>query len=386
MSQSHRLPEGGRVDRGAPIEFTFNNETYQGYRGDTLASALLANGVHLVARSFKYHRPRGIVAAGSEEPNALIQLDEGARTAPNLLATQTELYDGLVAKSVNCWPSVDFDLRAATGLISRFLPPGFYYKTFMWPRKLWPLYEHQLRKAGGYGVSPEEPDPDRYDKHNAHCDVLVVGGGPAGLAAALEAGRSGARVILADEQNEFGGSLLGTTDTIDDAPAMKWVTSALQELAGMDEVRLLPHSTVAGYFDHNFLTILERVADHSDSADQDFLFWVPIAGNESLPDVANQVARTPVHVGVNRGHEGGEQTRHEQSFQTNGEEARNHLGVGVFVVGEIRQEHERDKGSHDDRPGFDEPEWCLPRTSKGFVRVRTSRGERENWAKRGAFC
>ena len=266
MSQSHRLLEGGRVDRGAPINFTFNNETYQGYRGDTLASALLANGVHLVARSFKYHRPRGIVASGSEEPNALVQLGEGPYSVPNVQATQIALHNGLVASSVNCWPSVNFDVRAATGLISRFLPPGFYYKTFMWPRKLWPMYEHQLRKAGGYGVSPDEPDPDRYDKHNAHCDVLVVGGGPAGLAAALEAGRSGARVILADEQNEFGGSLLGTTDMIDNAPAMKWVASALKELAGMDEVRLLPRSTVAGYFDHNFLTILERVADHLDSA------------------------------------------------------------------------------------------------------------------------
>ena len=262
MTQPHRLPEGGRVDRDAPFTFTFNGEKYQGFRGDTLASALLANGVHLVARSFKYHRPRGIVASGSEEPNALVQLGEGAGTTPNIAATQIALYDGLVASSVNCWPSVGFDLRAVTGMFSRFLPPGFYYKTFMWPRKMWPMYEHQLRKAGGYGVSPEQPDPDRYDKHNTHCDVLVVGGGPAGLAAALEAGRAGARVILADEQSELGGSLLGSSAAIDGTPAMRWVASALEELAGMEEVRLLPRSTVAGYFDHNFLTILERVTDH----------------------------------------------------------------------------------------------------------------------------
>ena len=262
MTQSHRLPAGGRIDRDAPVVFTFNGKNYQGYHGDTLASALLANGVHLVARSFKYHRPRGIVASGSEEPNALVQLGEKARTAPNILATQIALYDGRVATSVNCWPSVGFDLRAVTGLFSRFLPPGFYYKTFMWPRRLWPLYEHQLRKAGGYGVSPSEPDPDRYEKYNTHCDVLVIGGGPAGLAAALEAGRTGARVILADEQSELGGSLLGSSETIEGSPAMEWIASTIVELAGMEEVRLLPHSTVAGYFDHNFLTILERVTDH----------------------------------------------------------------------------------------------------------------------------
>jgi sarcosine oxidase subunit alpha len=267
VTQPHRLPEGGRVDRGAPVDFTFNGERYQGYRGDTLASALLANGVRLVARSFKYHRPRGIVASGSEEPNALVQLGEGARTVPNIPATQVALHDGLVASSVNCWPSVGFDLRATTGLFSRFLPPGFYYKTFMWPRRLWPFYEHQIRKAGGYGVSPELPDPDRYDKHNAHCDVLVVGGGPAGLAAALEAGRTGARVILADEQSEFGGSLLSSGATIDGSPAMEWAAAALGELAAMKEVRLLPRSTVAGYYDHNFLTILERVSDHSGPTD-----------------------------------------------------------------------------------------------------------------------
>ena len=260
--QPNRLPSGGRIDRAAPLAFTFNGRDYEGHRGDTLASALLANDVRLVARSFKYHRPRGIVGAGVEEPNALVQLGAGDRTLPNYLATQVELFQGLEAASVNAWPSVDFDLRAVNGLASRFLPPGFYYKTFMWPKRFWPFYEHQLRKAGGFGVAPPGPDPDRYDKMNAHCDVLVVGSGPAGLAAALRAGRTGARVVLVDEQQEMGGSLLASREEIDGRPAAAWVESAIGELAAMPEVRLLPRSTAFGYYDHNFVTVLERVKDH----------------------------------------------------------------------------------------------------------------------------
>ena len=191
-----------------------------------------------------------------------MQLGTGAQTLPNYIATQIELYDGLEASSVNCWPSVGFDLRAVNGLISRFLPPGFYYKTFMWPRSFWPLYERQLRKAGGLGVAPTEPDTDRYDKMNAHCDVLVVGSGPAGVAAALEAGRAGARVILVDEQQELGGSLLASRRTIGTEWAGDWLEAALAELRTMDEVRLLPRSTAFGYYDHNFVAVLERVTDH----------------------------------------------------------------------------------------------------------------------------
>ena len=262
MTQPYRPAEGGRIDRTKPLEFTFNGKRYQGYQGDTLASALLANGVRVVARSFKYHRPRGIVGSGSEEPNAIVQVGSGAKTLPNYVATQVELYDGLSAESVNCWPSVDYDVRAVTGLFSRFMPPGFYYKTFMWPKGFWRRYEHNIRKAGGYGVSPKEPDVDRYDKPNAHCDVLVVGGGPAGLAAALEAGRTGARVILTDEQTEFGGSLMGSREIIDGSPAMEWVTATVGELAAIDEVRLLARSTAFGYYDHNFVCIIERVTDH----------------------------------------------------------------------------------------------------------------------------
>ena len=267
VTQTNRLAAGGWIDRASPLEFTFDGRRHTGLQGDTLASALIANNVRLVGRSFKYHRPRGIVGSGVEEPNALVQLGSGPRTLPNYLATQVDLFDGLEARSVNAWPSAAFDLRAVNNLVSRFLPPGFYYKTFMWPRWLWPFYERQLRKAGGFGVAPSEPDPDRYDKTNAHCDVLVVGAGPAGLAAALEAGRAGARVILVDEQQELGGSLLGSRREIDGRPGAEWLGSALAELRAMPEVRMLTRTTAFGYYDHNFLAALERVRDHQGPAD-----------------------------------------------------------------------------------------------------------------------
>src|ERR1044071_4324559 len=163
-SQPYRLPQGGRIDRSRPIRFTFNDRNYGGYQGDTLASALLANGVALVGRSFKYHRPRGIMSAGAEEANALIQLGAGARREPNLRATQIELHAGLVAASVNCWPSVELDIGAVNNALSRLFPAGFYYKTFMWPPSFWMKYEQVTRRAAGLGRSPAEPDPDRYDK------------------------------------------------------------------------------------------------------------------------------------------------------------------------------------------------------------------------------
>lgn len=276
---THRLNLRGRVDVRKPLSFTFDGKRYAGLAGDTLASALLANGVSVVARSWKYHRPRGLVASGVEEPNAIVQLETGAHTIPNARATEIELYEGLTATSVNCWPSAERDVMAITGVFGRLMPAGFYYKTFMWPKGLWMKYEHYIRKASGLGSSPTLPDPDRYDKMNAHCDVLVVGGGPAGLAAALAAGRSGARVILADEQNEFGGSLLhagATADgaaakdagTIDGAPPMAWVGQVVADLAAMPDVRMLPRSTVFGYHDHNFLTINQRLCDHLPLADR----------------------------------------------------------------------------------------------------------------------
>ena len=247
---------------GAVIDFTFNGKSYQGIAGDTLASALLANGVDVVGRSFKYSRPRGIFGHGAEEPNAIIQLGSGAATVPNLKATQVELYQGLEASSVNGWPSVNFDVMAIVGAFGRLMPPGFYYKTFMYPKKLWMTYEHFIRQAAGLGTAPVEADPDTYDKLNQHCDVLVVGAGPAGLVAAREAARTGARVIIADEQSEFGGSLLASQQTMDGVMAPRWVASLVAELAAYKNVQLLPRSTVFGYYDHNFLTILERRTDH----------------------------------------------------------------------------------------------------------------------------
>jgi sarcosine oxidase subunit alpha len=261
-AQRHRLSRGGRIDRQRPVRFTFNGRTLVGYQGDTLASALLANGVRIVGRSFKYGRPRGIVGHGSEEPNAIVQVGRGALTIPNLRATQVELYEGLEAASVGGWPSVNFDLMSITGWFGRLLPPGFYYKTFMWPARLWMTYEHFIRKAAGLGRSPGEPDPDTYDKLNHHCDVLVVGAGPAGLAAALAAAATGARVIIADEQSEIGGSLLSAGPFIAGAPGDQWLASSRDQLAAMDNVTVLNRSTVFGYYDHNFLTILERRTDH----------------------------------------------------------------------------------------------------------------------------
>jgi sarcosine oxidase subunit alpha len=262
MSQPFRTAEGGRVDREREIQFTFNGKRYTGLAGDTLCSALLANGVHMVGRSWKYHRPRGIVSAGAEEPNALFQLEKGGRTIPNARGTQVELYPDLDASSVNCWPSLDFDLLSINSRFARLMPAGFYYKTFMWPKSMWMMYEHFIRKASGLGVAPSEPDPDRYEHSHAHCDLLVVGGGVAGLSAALAAGRAGARVIIADEQSEFGGLGLSTPAQIDGVDASQWIAAAVEELQGMQEVTLLPRSTVFGYHDYNFLTINQRLSDH----------------------------------------------------------------------------------------------------------------------------
>ncbi|MEX2296183.1 MAG: 2Fe-2S iron-sulfur cluster-binding protein [Dongiaceae bacterium] len=261
-AQPFRLPQGGRIDRGRRLSFTFNDRRYEGYAGDTLASALVANGVHLLARSFKYHRPRGLVAAGVEEPNALVQLGTGSQEEPNVRATMQPLFDGLVAYSVNCWPSVAFDIGSINDRIARLLPAGFYYKTFLGSPRLWMQYERFIRQAAGLGRAPVDADTDRYAKRHAHCDVLIVGTGPAGLAAALAAGRSGARVILADEQEEPGGSLLAERRIIDDRSAADWLASALAELGAMPNVRLLPRTTVFGSYDHNLLLALERVSDH----------------------------------------------------------------------------------------------------------------------------
>ncbi|MFM2479780.1 sarcosine oxidase subunit alpha [Celerinatantimonas sp. YJH-8] len=264
MSQKNRLRSGGRIDRSKQFSFRFNNRQYQGYQGDTIASALLANGVSILGRSFKYSRVRGIVASGAEEPNAVLQIGSHPATqVPNVRATQQSLYDGLVCRSTNGWPSVDTDIMGIIGKVGgKMMPPGFYYKTFMFPQSMWKTYEKFIRKAAGLGAAPEEHDPDKYDKMNQHCDLLVVGAGPAGLVAALTAARSGARVILADEQNEFGGHLLDTQQQLDGKPASEWVANVVAELATYPEVTLLSYATVNGYHDQNFLTIHQQLTDH----------------------------------------------------------------------------------------------------------------------------
>ncbi len=261
-SAGERLENGGRIDRSEVVIFRFNGKKYTAYLGDTLASALIANGVHLVGRSWKYHRPRGIVGCGVEEPNAIVQIGEGSRTVPNVRATELSVYQGLIAKSVNCWPTPGFDLMAVTGLLSRLIPAGFYYKTFMWPKTAWMQYEHFIRKASGLGRSPTKEDPDSYEKTYAHCDLIIAGAGPAGLSAALVAARSGARVILVDEQNEMGGSLLRSRELINGSDCQLWIEQSLAELALMDNVRLLTRSTVYAYLDHNYLAVIERCHDH----------------------------------------------------------------------------------------------------------------------------
>jgi sarcosine oxidase, subunit alpha len=263
MSNESRLAGKGRIDRMQPLDFTFNGKRLQGYAGDTLASALLANGNHLVARSFKYHRPRGMLSAGNEEPNALVQLEQGAYTQPNLRATEIELYAGLAASSINCFPSVDFDIGAINGLASSILVAGFYNKTFMWPRSFWKkVYEPVLRGAAGLGVAPDAPDPDMYDRMHWHCDVLVVGAGPAGLAAALQAGRQGVRTVLVEEAPQLGGSLLSRPARIGGADGAAWAASASEELNALPNVLVLSRTSVFGYYDHNYLMAVERRTDH----------------------------------------------------------------------------------------------------------------------------
>ena len=277
MSQRFRLASGGSIDRSRPLVFTFDGLDYQGYAGDTLASALIANGVHLVGRSFKYHRPRGILSAGAEEPNALITVTRGAgRVTPNLRATQIELTEGLVASSQNRWPSLKFDLGAVNDLFSPLFGAGFYYKTFMGPNLLgknwaWTrVYEPMIRRAAGLGAPPREPDPDRYTRTFDHCDVLIVGAGPAGLAAALAASQSGARVVVCDENPALGGSLLAEAEAeIDGKSALKWLEDTLAALRSAPNVRLMTRTQAFGYYAQNFVGLNERIAEADLIADPD---------------------------------------------------------------------------------------------------------------------
>jgi sarcosine oxidase subunit alpha len=262
-AEPFRLPTGGVIDRARRLPFRFDGAMMSGCAGDTLASALLANGVRLVGRSFKYHRPRGILSAGPEEPNALVELREGARREPNTRATQAELFEGLVARSQNRWPSLGFDLAAANGLLSPLLAAGFYYKTFMWPAAFWEkLYEPLIRRAAGLGRAPEGPDPDHYERAHLFCDVLVIGAGPAGLMAALAAGRSGARVVLLEEDHALGGRLLAEAEEVGGMPGAAWAEAVEAELAALPRVRVLRRTSAFAVLDHGVVAALERVADH----------------------------------------------------------------------------------------------------------------------------
>ncbi|GJE42172.1 sarcosine oxidase subunit alpha family protein [Methylobacterium soli] len=261
--QAFRTATGGLIDRRRPLDFSFDGTRYAGFEGDTLASALLANGVRLVGRSFKYHRPRGILSAGSEEPNALVELRAGARREPNTRATVAELYEGLEARSQNRWPSLRYDALAVNALAAPIFAAGFYYKTFMWPAAFWEkLYEPMIRRAAGLGRAADAPDPDTYDRAHAFCDVLVIGGGPAGLSAALAAGRSGARVILVDEDHRLGGRLLAERREIGSRSGADWARETVAELASLPEVTILSRTTLFGVYDHGAYGAVERVSDH----------------------------------------------------------------------------------------------------------------------------
>ena len=262
MTQKNRL-KGGLINRNNTRKFEFNGQSMQGFEGDTLASALLANDIRLVGRSFKYHRPRGMLSAGSEEPNALVELRTGNRKEPNSRATTTELYDGLVANPQNCWPSLNFDFLGVNDLLAPFLTAGFYYKTFMWPSVFWEkVYEPVIRRAAGLGSASLEPDPDCYDKGFLHADLLIIGAGPSGLLAALTAAKSGVRVIIVDEDFVTGGRLNAENYILDEQPGSIWAKGITDELSDFDNVKVLTRTTVIGAFDHGIYGAVERVSDH----------------------------------------------------------------------------------------------------------------------------
>lgn len=258
-----RLPGGGNsIDRQTPLNFTFDGVQMSAFAGDTAASALIANGISVVGRSFKLHRPRGIFAAGTEEPNALLTLREGGRQEPNVKATEVEVFDGLVTQSQNRWPSLNLDLMAATGLAAPFFSAGFYYKTFMGPsQKAWMFYERIIRRAAGLGAATLQPDPDRYESAWAFTDVLVVGSGPAGLSSALTMARNGVQVILVEQEPLLGGHLLQEPGQIDGLPADRWAAEAVAELESLG-ARVMPRTTAWGYYDGNVVSAVERVSDH----------------------------------------------------------------------------------------------------------------------------
>ncbi len=266
MSENLRFKSSKLVDETYRISFKFNNKTYYGYKGDTLASALLANNVHLVGRSFKYHRPRGIMTAGSEEPNAIIQLhDNTSRTEPNVRATEVEIYEGLVASSQNCWPSVNFDIGGINNILSPILPAGFYYKTFMWPKSFWEKYEYFIRKSAGLGKSPKEADPDIYEHKYIHCDVLIIGAGISGIMAAKMAAKNGLKTLLVDEKSFLGGSTIYDNSgfsKINNQITSSWLEKEINEISKLENLEIKIRTSVAAFHGYNFLLARENLTDH----------------------------------------------------------------------------------------------------------------------------
>jgi len=263
MPQDFRLDNIGLINRDKKISFKFNGKSYFGYEGDTLASALIANGVHLVGRSFKYHRPRGFFGSGVDEPYAIVQLYRNKETDPNVRATEQELFEGLEATSVNCWPNVNFDIGAINNFLNKFFPAGFYYKTFMWPKSFWYwIYEPFIRKAAGFGVASIKHDQEKYEHKYEYCDLLITGSGPSGLASAYAAAKNGARVILAEDKPRFGGSLLTDDVTIGNKKGKDWANETISQLKSMPNVTVKNRSQVFGYYDHNMMVMFERTKDY----------------------------------------------------------------------------------------------------------------------------
>ena len=272
MSQNLRVKSSEFIDETHRISFKFDGKTYYGFKGDTLASALIANNVHLVGRSFKYHRPRGIMTSGSEEPNAIVQINPNSNiTEPNARATEIEIYEGLEASSQNCWPSVNFDIGGINNFLAPFLPAGFYYKTFMWPKSFWEKYEFFIRHSAGLGKSPTNRDPDIYDHRNIHCDVLIVGAGISGILAAKNAAKNNFKTLLLDEKNELGGSTIFETNEenkISNKLASEWLKKEISELKNIKNLEIKTRTSVAAYHQYNYLLARENLTDHLEKKDK----------------------------------------------------------------------------------------------------------------------